>query len=508
MGIKNISLLILFVILSTRLVYAQEMYVAAGGEVTVSAGDALYINNNLTVDGSGNLTVMSDNNKSGSLLVTGTSSGDIIYKRDIANSDWHLVSAPVTTQSIDGFDKGNNFIATNNDKYAIAQYNNANQAGTKWEYYTTTTAPGAGSFISAKGYSTKRTEGGYYTFEGELATSDVDYSITTSSGSHYWACVGNPYPTYMLGVDGGEIASLLKNNIDNLSPQYLALYVWNGAAYETVNFLSARTYFTPGQAFMVKGKSANETFTFSKVLQSHQSGNNTFHRTMEHPTIELYLNVDDKEKSTTLKYTENSTLGLDPGYDAGAFQDGSPEFSINTHLLEDSEGVDITVQCLPNDNLENNMVPVSVNATAGATLNFSATHSDFPEELHIYLEDVLTSEIINLKEEDYQVSIQSDLQGIGRFYLYTTQEELSVTPEVLSSISIYSPDNKELIITGLQGSKKVDLNIYNALGQKVYTHQFTAEQKINLNLPSVPSGVYITELATTKGVHSKKLIFN
>ena len=503
---KNISTFLLFVILGAGVIHAQHMHVGSSGVVSVSAGNALYVNNNLTVAGAGSLSVKSDSSTSGSLLVSGTATGDITYERNILNTDWYLVSSPVSTQNIDNFAKSNNYIGTYLDNYAIAAYNNILTPGQKWEYYNTTTAPNAGNFISARGYSMNRSESGHYTFEGAMANSAVSYVVSTSAGSHYWECIGNPFPSFVLGADG-ESASLLKNNMDILSEKYVALYLWDGNEYKTINLLSAPTYFAPGQAFMVKANSASETFNFSKNLLSHQNGDNAFYRSMI-PTIELYLSSGDKKISTTLKYTENGSLGLDPGYDAGAYQDGTPAFSINTHLVENSQGLDMTLQCLPNSNFEDQIIPVSVNAAAGSNLHFNVDHSDFPEELHIYLEDVFTNEIVDLKEEDYQVNIQNDLQGIGRFYLYTSQEELSIAPEVLSDIGIYSPDNQELIITGLQGNNLVDLNIYNAVGQIVHSYQFKAEQKISLTLPPVPAGVYITELQTDREKHSKKLVIS
>ena len=497
---------ILFVILGAGVIHAQQMHVSSSAVVSVTAGDALYVNNNLTVAGAGSLTVKSDSSTSGSLLVSGTATGNITYERSINNTDWYLVSSPVTTQSINSFATGNNSINTYSSNYAIAGYNNTINPSQRWEYYTTTTAPTAANFISSRGYSMNRTESGIYNFEGAMANSDVSYEVSNSVNTHYWECIGNPFPSFVLGADG-ESASLLKNNLAILNESNQALYLWDGNEYKTINLLSAPTYFAPGQAFMVKANSASETFNFSKDLLSHQNGDNAFYRSMI-PTIELYLSSGDKKISTTLKYTENGSLGLDPGYDAGAYQNGTPAFSINTHLVENSQGLDMTLQCLPNSNFEDQIIPVSVNAAAGSNLHFNVEHSDFPEELHIYLEDVFTNEIVDLKEEDYQVSIQNDLQGIGRFFLYTTQEELSIAPEVLSDIGIYSPDNQELIITGLQGNDLVDLNIYNAAGQIVHSYQFTAEQKISLTLPYVPAGVYMTELQTDREKYSKKLVIS
>jgi len=487
--------------------YAQELYVASGGNLSVSAGDALYVNNNLGIHASGSLTVNSSSSTSGSLLVTGTSTGNIVYERNIADSNWHLVAAPVSSQSINSFATGNNAINTNGSNYAIATYNNSNSAGSRWEYYTTTSAPSAGNFTPAKGYSTNRTAAGTFTFEGEMATSNVPISLSTTSGTHHWACIGNPYPSFLKGTDDSEINSVLKENFSVLDDSYKALYLWDGSVYQAINYASGVTYLAPGQSFMVKARSANESFNFSESDQSHQSGVATFYRVLSTPTIDLFVNNGAAEKTTRLKYYDTSTLGLDPGYDAAAFEDGVPDFSLNTHLVANSEGLNFTLQCLPNNSYETTIIPISVNAEAGTTLSFSSLQSgDLPEDLHIYLNDIVNNQITDLKVENYEITLPATLQGIGQFYLQATAQELTITTQEPTDLSIYFVTNNTLFIKGIQGDKEASIKLYNTLGQLVFTQNFNAAPTIHLALPNIPTGIYIAELQTQLGTHSQKII--
>lgn len=496
----------------TSLLNSQELNLTSGASVKVSAGDVLYVNNNLSVNDAASLTISSNSSSSGSLLVTGTSTGNIIYDRYIADTDWYLVASPVASQSINAFTlDANNAINTSGSNYAVATYNNANATGSRWEYYTTSTLGGAGNFTSAKGYCTNRTSAGYFTFEGTLVTDDKAISITTASGSHTWACVGNPYPFFLKGADGAEINSILKENFNKLNDSYKALYVWNGTAYQALNYASGTIYIAPGQAFMVKANSANESFNFSESLQSHQSGATTFYKTVSTPTIELFANNGSSEKMTTLKYYENTTLGLDPGYDAAAFENGIPSFSLNTHLVEDSQGLNFTIQCLPNSNYDQAIVPVSVNADAGSTLSFSSVYSgDLPEDLHIYLEDIHENQITDLKVETYEVYIQDTIQGVGRFYLRTTSEDLNTIKKEPNhtTIRIYYSD-REIIINGMRGNQKVTLNLYNPLGQLIFTNEISnTTSRVSIALPTISTGVYIAELQTAIHVYSQRLFIN
>ena len=112
LSIKQSSILLLAAFMTSGLMQSQEMFVNAEAELFISPGDALYINNNLTVNNNGNLTVSSDENSSGSLIVSGTATGDIIYERYIPSDIWHIFSSPVTTQEINSFANADNSIVT------------------------------------------------------------------------------------------------------------------------------------------------------------------------------------------------------------------------------------------------------------------------------------------------------------------------------------------------------------------------------------------------------------
>ena len=507
LSIKKESILLTVALLTSGLMHSQEMFVNAGAELFISPGDVLYINNNLTVNNNGNLTVRSDENLSGSLLVSGTATGDIIYERYIPSDIWHIISSPVTTQEINSFANADNSIDTKEggSKFALANYTNSNSTGLKWEYYTDSSLPSAGNFISGKGYAAKRENAGYYTFKGNMTTTDVDF-VMNSSDDDFWSCIGNPYPSFTLAsITGSE--SLLNNNIQSLNQSYLALYFWDESEYRPLNLISDGDYIAPGQGFFVNAASSNETFTFSQSLQNHQSEGITFYKSTEHPTIKLFLNNEDDQTSTTLKYIDDCSLGLDPGYDAGSFKLGnhSPKLSIYTQLVEENQNIDNILQCLPNFELESYPIPVSVSAKAGSNIEFSASLTNFPEDTYVYLDDTENKQITDLKQENYKLNVKEDLTGIGRFYLVTSSEERNVTEELVKSINIYTTE-RELIISGLSEHEDATLKLYNLLGQKVYSKQLKGTQTTSISLANLPSAIYITKINTNKRLISKKII--
>lgn len=510
---RRVIALMLFAV-STNFAISQEMYIAGGGDVFISSTDALYINNNLTVHTSGSLTIHSDATSSGSLLVSGTITGNIIYQRYVNENGngWHLISPPVTSQSINDFAtnvNGVNSIATNSNRYAIAVYDNAMSAGSRWVYYDTTTAPMSGNFVNGRGYSLKRTVGGSFTFEGGMTSSDVIYPLTTASGTHYWSCIGNPYPSYLPVNLNANGTNVLGENVSILNPSFAALYFWDGAQYVAINQVSSATYLSPGQAFFVRAKSDNESFTFTESLASHQGITDNFNRTSNTtPSIIVTLSNGSQYKSTEIKYLENATAGLDIGFDAGLYYDGLPSFSLATHLVAESQGIDFTLQCLPDNAFETMVIPLSVNATANDELSFSAEAMHLPEGTDVYLEDTLTNTLTRINETTYQVTANNQTNGIGRFYIHTSQHALTVE-DILGtqSINIYKTAPTNLRLTGLENDGATSIRMFSINGKEVLLHSFEGQHIQDVKLPgSLRTGVYIVQVISEKRNHTKKLI--
>jgi len=182
------------------------------------------------------------------LLEAGTVTGDVTYKRYVTgnataspSTNWHLVSAPVTTQAINDFAvDAANAVSINGDKFAVAWYDNSLAVTTKWVYHETAEPITGGTFVNGEGYSTHRTIGG---------------------AGWDWTCVGNPYPSFL------PIIGVFEANVDKLQVDHAALYLWDGSDYIPYNLSSVGDQLHPAQGFMVKSKSSSETFTFNESLQ-------------------------------------------------------------------------------------------------------------------------------------------------------------------------------------------------------------------------------------------------
>jgi hypothetical protein len=526
---KKIMCLILFVSVVTS-AYTQGLHVASGGTVYVSPKSYVYVGGNLDVSNADSFTVVSDATDSASLLINSTASGDVTYERHIPTTKWHFVSAPVTDQSINDFatnvanDVKQN---TGNTFYGISFYDNGNDPLKRWRYYTTggafnpaTTSQSAGpaasatNFVSGRGYSNLRASVGTYTFKGALATGDVTIAIAennATAANHHFGVVGNPYPAFLAANSNANASNVLTQNISKLKENMEALYFWDGSttSYEAVNNSDNALYLAPGQAFAVEAKADGETFTFSKALTVPQpSSPAKFYKTEPMGEVTVFLTKDETVKKTRLRYlTANATLGFDRGYDAGSYRDGEPSFSVDTHLVSNSEGVDFTLQCLPKGQLETTVVPLAVYANANEEIRFSADAENLPNGVFVFLEDKQTNTITKISDAPYSLTPTQDINGIGRFYLHTAASVLSVDEITdFENVSIYKTNNSNLRIVGLENTTNTtQVKLFSLLGKEVVSATITPKRVNDVALPKLSAGVYLVQVVGSNGKFDKKI---
>jgi hypothetical protein len=513
--------IIMFCLITSSLTWSQKLYVAADGVVRITPTAFVHAGGALEVIAGGDVTIDSDANYSGSFIVSGSTTGNITYKRYINDVNWHLVSAPVASQSIPDFvgDAGTvveHNMATHNN--AVSYYNNTNAAANRWTYHNTVnTAPEnqetLTNFIAGHGYGVKRIAAGDYTFTGAMANEDVFVTIPAlAGGTHLWSAIGNPFPSFLPINTAADAANLLIDNLAALDPSFAFLYVWNGTSeeYDPIGPAGNALQLAPGQAFMVRAKSTSETFVFSKASQNHNSGVATFYKSSAStPTISVHFTNGTSNKSTNLEFLDSATTGLDVGYDAGAYQDGTPSFSINTHLVSDSRGIDFTRQSLPRSSLDSEVaIPLSMNAGSNEEVTFSVDTNNLPEGVSVYLEDSLNNTFTNLTDAPLALKITAALSGIGRFYVRTFSGVLSTENNLMESlIQVYKTSNGTVKISGLTSGSAAAFSLFTILGKEVMASEFIAQNIQEILLPaSLSKGVYIVGVVSDLGTFHKKIV--
>ncbi len=480
------------------LVASNGLKINLGGKVNLS-GFAT-VNGALTNNaGTTDFVLKSDASNTASLIVNGTSSGNVTVQRYLTGdgNTWHLTGVPVVGQEINGFitAAGNSF-ATHEGQYGLGVYNEADDS------WTTFTAATLGNLTAGQGYEANRSANGIVSFEGALSAAQVDVPMVRTGNG--WNLLGNPYPCSLYANDPED------NNNNNfidvntlvMDASYVALYLWNASTsqYDVVNNSSAVTYIPSGQAFFIKSKEGGGTANFKTAMRVHQP-DVVFKSDVANSQLTLIANNGERTKTTEFRFIEGTTLGLDPGYDAGLFNGKTDEFKLCSRLMQDN-GIGFALQCFPADDFESVTVPIELNSVTN-TVEFSVETSNLPSNIKVYLEDKLDNSF-NLLDGTQTYAAQVNIgENSGRFYLHTSQQALDQMTELNDGEYEIIPQvqSSSLLICGNvpEGSH---LSIIDLMGRTVFK---TTVNSSTVNVPSLNNGIYIVKLINGKTTYSQKI---
>ena len=436
----------------------------------------------------------------GSLIVSGTSSGNVTYNRtvDFVSGDlkgWYLMSSPVVGQDYnDAYVTANDIAEGSGANRGIATYTTASDS---WVYHQ---GAASATFTAGKGYSVKRqTNTGTVSFTGTLNTSDSGVDFVLANAGNRINLLGNPYTSSISSATLLGNAALSETQTMWIYDQTSGTNGAYGVKTLGNNFILA-----PGQGFFVLANAAGGTVNFAEANQSHNA--DTFQKTAN-TEIKVQISLDGFQNYAKVYYLDNATTGFDVGYEGEVFGGSTDSFSIYTQLLTDNIEKKYQVQSLPNSDYENMVIPIGVNAAAGKEITFSADALDLPADIKVFLEDRLTNTFTRLDEtnSEYKVTLSETLNGVGRFYMHTTESVMSTEDVILNSVRIYKTDSSTLKITGLpQG--KTSFYLYNILGKEMMSTLFTSNGNKEISLSKLASGIYLAKMQTEKGAISKKII--
>jgi hypothetical protein len=479
--------------------------VSVAGTLNINPGKSITITGNLTTTGTTN--IKSDATSSGSIIVEGNSTGNIVYNRYIKDTtNWYIISSPVENQDIDVFANASSLVAgSGNDNRGLGSYNNVTPA---WEYYQNGTTT-SGNFVLGKGHSIKLSSVGNTTFTGNLKTENVSKSVTV--GSNGWNLIGNPYPSF---INVNQPANATNNILDLaanfalLQSGFKAIYFWDTVSdtYKPINNTSDAKYLVPGQGYFVR-VNTDGVITLNENMQSHKTGDYFSKTNSDRFEIKLKINNGSStEKNTDVKYIAGTTTGLDEGYDAGLFNTAA-SFSIYTHLVSGKDGTKYALQALPNSNFDAMVVPVGLNANKDAEIIFSADFKNIPTGVKVYLEDKIENVFTRIDEGSYKIILEEKENGIGRFYIHTTTETLAVDDIVTgSSVKIYNTDSNTIKIIGLN-DEEASFKLISVLGKEVLSRKKLSSKEVQeVVLPKLNAGIYIVQIKSQSEEISKKII--
>ena len=462
-------------------------FFTTGGSFYPTAAGAVTVNSIELADGS-------------TLRAQSTFAGTATYNRNLASTNWYTVASPVSGETYENMLSNHSFATgtVDSNHFGIAPYDNSQAAAAdRFDYKVTAST---GTIFNGQGLIVKlATAESDLSFTGTLNTENILRGITNGAGNDY-NLIGNPYTTFI------NSATFMTTNTALLENQ--EIWVWNQSTNSYDNYVFGDTFkLAPAQGFFVECKdlSAGDV-TFEESSQSHES-TNTFQKQTSKTEIKLVLTEGENIRTARIGFRENTTKGLDNGFDGKLFNGlGQSKLAIFSHLLENNKGVDYQVQSLPNNDYESFIIPIGLYATSGKNITISADVLNFPDGINIYLEDKVKNSFTKINETAYKTNLESDLNGTGRFYLHTKSTVLSTNSISLeNSINIYKTNSSTLRIVGLPQGKS-DVKIYNILGKQVLKTSFTSNGFKNIAIPKLSSGVYVIHLETETGTINKKII--
>ena len=514
---KKLTLLLCFVSFLTN---GQNITVDSGKSFTIEKTGSVTMSGNFS--NSGTFTLNSDSNEFSSIIIGDSVTGNITYNRyvnSVGTNEWDLIGSPVDGQSISSFTSTNSStLGTSSNIYAIGSYDNATNT---WTNYTTSTIGSSGNFDRGRGYQMASVSGGtgILKFTGTPASTTqtraiIDNDAANSGAGKRWNLIANPFPSYIHANNNSDSSNnFLTVNTDKLHDSYEAIYGYDadGSGYTAYNNTSAALRLAPGQAFMVASdNTSTDNVSFTTGMRTIVGGDDLIVGDILEDTFELIIKL--YEGDTELDYTkfyfaDGLSLGLDPGYDAGNFNQGA---SLMSRLVEEDEGVGLVINAMGLESVNDVVVPLEINMEAGNNFRISIGTFDIYAGTNVYLEDNVQGTMTLLNEQEFELTPENNLSGVGRFFLHLTETTFSIDDEVETNLlNVYKLDrNNFIIVEGLASqANKTRLDLYNLLGKKVLSinlSNHTNSQTISTE--GLSSGIYVIKLQSSNSLLTKKLI--
>jgi hypothetical protein len=156
-------------------------------------------------------------------------------------------------------------------------------------------------------------------------------------------------------------------------------------------------------------------------------------------------------------------------------------------------------------------VPLEIIQNAGQVFTISIADMDLPEDIYVYLEDTLNGTLTSLKENDFELTAQSDLSGADRFFIVFKSNSVLSSGDTLGidALNVFKANNDDFVtIAGITPDLgQLDVRLYSMLGQTVRQDKLnttTATQTISTD--GLASGLYIIQLKSGNQVFNKKII--
>ena len=501
----------------------EDITIKSGAILDINSTGSLTLTDDFT-NSSGTVNLNSASNVFPSIKVAGDASGNIIYNRyvnAVGSGEWDLIGSPVDGLSISSFASTNGSpLATGggagSNQYAIGYYDNATD---NWTNYTTSTIGAAGNFDIGKGYQMGTDSGATLAFTGTIPTTDqtqsiIDNDAANSGTGRRWSLIANPFPSFInANYPAHSTNNFIDVNTTKLHDTYEAVYGYDadGSGYTVYNNSSSATYIAPGQGFMVASdNTSSDNVSFTEAMQTVSGTDDFIAGDIVEDSFELILKLyegDTEIDYTRFYFKDGLNLSLDPGYDAGHF---NQQASLMSRLLEEDQGHGLVINAMGLENVNDVVVPLVINREAGTDFRISIDTFGIYAGTNVYLEDNEQGTMTLLNEQDFELTPESTLSEVGRFYLHLTESTFSIDDQVETNLlNVFKADyNNFITVEGLAMQLGVtNLKLYSILGTEVLSTSLNNNTNTQtISTERLATGVYVIKLQSGNTLLTKKLI--
>lgn len=477
------TLLFLMLFMAGVNLKAQEMRLEPGTNIRIETGTTLDISD-------GNLVLESDATGDASLLdygnVTYSGSGQANVQRYITESQWHVISSPVTS-AVSGMFL-NDFLQHHTEISNL------------WSYISATTLP----LNTMQGFALWSVEPG--------PTSEVFTGIThtglqnkafTKDGEG-WNLLGNPYPS---AIDWDEVtipaelggAFWLWDPTIGTIGDYVFYITGGGIANTTSQFIPS------GQGFFVKAVTGGGTLSLDNYVRTHST--QSFYKSSgTEPILILKASGNNITSQTAIRFIEAATTGVDRLYDVHKIFSESPDVP---NLFTKSAGEDLVINTLPSIT-GNESVPLWFNAgLPGNYTIFVAELETIDPSVPVYLEDMETGIIQDLRQHPSYTFDHNPLKD--REFIVWFTEIIGIDDlEANNTITIYAAGNDlHINFTNDFAQKQgfdAHIMVYDLSGKLIAQSQTRQMQNV-LTLPA-SSSFYIVKVVAGEATINRKILIN
>ncbi len=257
-------------------------------------------------------------------------------------------------------------------------------------------------------------------------------------------------------------------------------------------------YIPAMQGFFVR-TTATSTLTLTNAARVHNT-QAFFRENQTFAQMRISLTNNGIGDETVLRFFEEASNGFDANYDAAKLFANS---STTPEIYTISNGETYAINSLPTIS-QDISIPIGIKTNVTVPTEFTLHTSDiqnFAPEMLIYLEDLQESVITDLNlENTYTFTAKGNLPN--RFVLRFTMSPVSVGNLLnMNEVKIYSYQNT-IFVKNLSKNEGI-VQIYNMLGEAIYTTKLEKESTATFMLPT--QGTYLVKVTCNSKVITKHI---